>query len=393
MLHLILGILLGILKIIGILLLTVLVLLLFVLSAILFGPVRYHIRAAKTEEALEAALTVSWLHLIRARLLVDGRKQTHALDIRIFGISPAKLKEWLGRKKQKKKQKRSSGQSGRGRTAQAGKRQERNSSVSKIQLHKEESTESQKRIEKTLSVSEKNSKNSVEKNESEEEQRRTEQQGALRQDDIRETGEKPAVIQSICDEDSAQKFDSEEVKGHPRKNIAARLLEMIQALPYKIHTFCATIKSNVERIREIGKRLKRMSEGIWRRLQQASEIPEKIRQLLDFVEDYHLKELFAEGKAELNGLWRHYRPRKATGYLQFGTGDPALTGELTGVLYLLLPAFSEVHIEPDFNDPMLQTELELSGHIRACYLVATAWRLFRNKKLRRLIAKIRKKGD
>lgn len=80
MLHFILSILLGILKIIGILLLTVLVLLLLVLSAILFGPVRYRIRAAKTEEALEAAVTVSWLHLIRARLLLDGRKQTHALD-------------------------------------------------------------------------------------------------------------------------------------------------------------------------------------------------------------------------------------------------------------------------------------------------------------------------
>ena len=78
---------------------------------------------------------------------------------------------------------------------------------------------------------------------------------------------------------------------------------------------------------------------------------------MDFVEDYHLKELFAEGKAELNGLWRHYRPRKATGYLQFGTGDPALTGELTGILYLLLPAVSEVQLEPDFNDAMLQMEL------------------------------------
>ena len=80
--------------------------------------------------------------------------------------------------------------------------------------------------------------------------------------------------------------------------------------------------------------MKRIGEGIWSRLQQAAGIPEKIQQLLDFVEDYHLKELFAEGKAELNGLWRHYRPRKATGYLQFGTGDPALTGELTGILYL-----------------------------------------------------------
>ena len=108
MLHFILSILLGILKIIGILLLTVLVLLLLVLSAILFGPVRYRIRAAKTEEALEAAVTVSWLHLIRARLLLDGRKQTHALDIRIFGISLPRPERVAGveegRRKSKKDQ-------------------------------------------------------------------------------------------------------------------------------------------------------------------------------------------------------------------------------------------------------------------------------------------------
>ena len=136
-----------------------------------------------------------------------------------------------------------------------------------------------------------------------------------------------------------------------------------------------------------------MGEAIWSRLQRAADIVEKYRQALDFVEDSNLKELFAEGKAELNGLWRHYRPRKAKGYLQFGTGDPALTGELTGILYLLLPVFSEVEIAPDFNDPMLQTELELSGHIRACHLAAMAWRLFRDKKIRKWIAKIRKKGD
>ena len=370
MLHFILSILLGILKIIGILLLTVLVLLLLVLSAILFGPVRYRIRAAKTEEALEAAVTVSWLHLIRARLLVDGRKQTHALDIRIFGISLTKLKEWLDRRKQKKKQKRSSSQSEKSRTAQAGKRQGLDES----------------------GISEDTKERNSRKAESSDEQTESGKSDQLNVYQQEQQAEKESDRNSQ-EEDSVQQDDTEEVKSRSRKNIAARIFEILRTLPYKIRTFCATIKSNVERIRELGKHMKRIGEGIWSRLQQAAGIPEKIQQLLDFVEDYHLKELFAEGKAELNGLWRHYRPRKATGYLQFGTGDPALTGELTGILYLLLPAVSEVQIQPDFNDAMLQMELELYGRIRVCHLAATAWRLFRNKKLRRLIAKIRKKGD
>lgn len=398
MLHLILGILLGILKIIGILLLTVLVLLLLVLAAILFGSVRYRVRAAKTEETLEAAATVSWLHLIRAQLLLDGRKQTHALDIRIFGISPAKLREWKDRRKRKKKQKRSGGQG----------RNNRNNEVNKIQSHKEESSENQKKIEKVSTEAKKNSKDvpsfgesgipeDTNKINSSEREVSGKQVGPEKSDQSniyqRNQPKENESDQNLQEEDSAQKIDSEEAKDQPRKNFVARLLEMIQTLPYKIRAFGTTIKSNVERIRKIGERLKRMGEGIWSKLQQAAGIPEKIQQVLDFVEDYHLKELFAEGKAELNGLWRHYRPQKAKGYLQFGTGDPALTGELTGLLYLLLPAFSEVELEPDFNDPMLQTELELSGQIRVCHLVATAWRLFRNKKLRRLIAKVRKKGD
>lgn len=399
MLHLILGILLGILKIIGILLLTVLVILLLVLAAILFGPVRYRVRAAKTEEALEAAVTVSWLHLIRAQFLLDGRKQTHALDIRIFGISLAKLREWWDQRKQKKKQKRSSGQ----------RRNNRNNEVNKIQSHKEESSENQKKIEKVSTEAKKNSKDvpSLDESDISEDTNKinsSEQEVSEKQAELYKEGQ-PNICQqdepnesntsdrNPQEEDSAQKIDSEEAKDQPQKNFAARLLEMIQTLPYKIRAFGTTIKSNVERIREVGKRLKRMGEGIWSKLQQAADIPGKIQQLLDFVEDYHLKELFAEGKTELNGLWRHYRPRKAKGYLKFGTGDPALTGELTGVLYLLLPAFSEIELKPDFNDPMLQTELELSGQIRVCHLVVTAWRLFRNKKLRRLIAKVRKKGD
>lgn len=353
MLHFILSILLGILKIIGILLLTVLVLLLLVLSAILFAPVRYHLRVEKTEEALEGMAEISWLHVIRARLSADGRRRTHVLDIRIFGISPAKLRERLRRRKQKEKQ---------DTKKQAPNEINRTNKTDKANKTKTESPDGQAEAD------------------------RNKQRNICRQ-------EQPSETDINEPEEAPQTTSSEETNSRPKEKILARILEMIQMLPYKIRAFCATIKSNVERIRELGKHMKRMGERIWSRLRQAAEIPEKIQQLLDFVEDYHLKELLAEGKAELNGLWRHYRPHKATGYLQFGTGDPALTGELTGVLYLLIPAFSEVQIEPDFNDPMLQTELELSGHIRACHLVATAWRLFRNKKLRRLITKIRKKGD
>ena len=87
------------------------------------------------------------------------------------------------------------------------------------------------------------------------------------------------------EEDSVQQDDrAEEVKSRSRKNIAARILQKYSAqLPYKIRTFCATIKSNVERIRELGKHMKRIGEGIWSRLQQAAGIPEKIQQFVEIL--------------------------------------------------------------------------------------------------------------
>ena len=246
MLHFILSILLGILKIIGILLLTVLVLLLLVLSAILFAPVRYHLRVEKTGEALEGMAEISWLHVIRARLSADGRRRTHVLDIRIFGISPAKLRERLRRRKQKEKQ--------------DTKKQAPNE-INRTNKTKTESQDGQAEAD------------------------RNKQRNICRQ-------EQPSETDINEPEEAPQTTSSEETNSRPKEKILARILEMIQMLPYKIRAFCATIKSNVERIRELGKQMKRMGERIWSRLQQAAEIPEKIQQLLDFVEDYHLKELF-----------------------------------------------------------------------------------------------------
>ncbi|MCD7736924.1 MAG: DUF2953 domain-containing protein, partial [Lachnospiraceae bacterium] len=101
---------------------------------------------------------------------------------------------------------------------------------------------------------------------------------------------------------------------------------------------------------------------------------------------YDVCETAKEAWAELRALLRHYRVRRGTGYFRFGTGDPALTGELAGLLYLILPtSCGELSIEPQFTDSMLETEMELYGHIRLLHLVKAALWAFRNKKLRRLV--------
>ncbi|MCD8023496.1 MAG: DUF2953 domain-containing protein [Lachnospiraceae bacterium] len=89
-------------------------------------------------------------------------------------------------------------------------------------------------------------------------------------------------------------------------------------------------------------------------------------------------------------MLHHYRVRDGSGYIRFGTNDPALTGEMTGVLYLVFPAScGDISIEPQFTQAMFETELKIRGHIRTVHMVRTAWWAFRNKKLRRLIRAFR----
>lgn len=89
-------------------------------------------------------------------------------------------------------------------------------------------------------------------------------------------------------------------------------------------------------------------------------------------------------------LLGHIRLRKAKGKVHFGFEDPSLTGQLAGVLYLLLPAScGKVQLLPDFQKTVLEGEVIGKGHIRLCHLARIGWKAFWDKELRRLIKKMR----
>lgn len=83
------AIVLGILKMIGILLLVILGLLLFVIISVLFVPLRYRAEGSFYEK-LKGSASVSWfLHLISLNISYDGRAQ---LDVRLLWFHPGREK-------------------------------------------------------------------------------------------------------------------------------------------------------------------------------------------------------------------------------------------------------------------------------------------------------------
>ncbi len=100
-----------------------------------------------------------------------------------------------------------------------------------------------------------------------------------------------------------------------------------------------------------------------------------------------IKKLFAE----LKYLFRHFKFRKIKTELSFSAGNPALTGQLLGVL-CMFPTFYryEIGMMPDFEaeDIYLKGTFFAAGRVRLIHILIVALRLIFDKEVRIVIKKI-----
>lgn len=198
----------------------------------------------------------------------------------------------------------------------------------------------------------------------------------------------PKETQESCQGEKTEGYQEQKQAGRLSK-LLARIRGVLSDLPQKV----LQVFRRLKRIAGEGvKAAQRIRDAVPRILEKIRRILHQPAVFLQFLEKYEVGEVLGAVKNELFNLLGHYRPRRFVGYLKFGTGDPAQTGELTGALYLLLPT-QEYEIVPDFEETQFETETELEGQIRSIHLLVTAYHLFRNKKLKRLIRKLRKKGE
>ena len=92
-------------------------------------------------------------------------------------------------------------------------------------------------------------------------------------------------------------------------------------------------------------------------------------------------------------LLAHLKPKEVKGEVTFGTGDPAMTGQITGA-FSLLPIFYryDAHIYPDFLSDgwYVRGFLCMKGHMALFHLLCIAVRLFKDRNIKRVYHKIRK---
>ncbi len=345
------AIVLGILKIIGILLLVLLGLILAVILSVLFVPVRYRAEA-ECYGSLKGSATVSWLfHLVSLRVSYAG--ETHA-DFRILWFHP-------GREKTDEK-------------ADEAEHQEPEQPSGSVEKPDESRQELQERVEATevtakRSVPEK--KQSSEKDSSENPKKTA-----------AEAPEKPLRTEKTAEADK-RKETPEPVKAtvDPEPEHAAEKPRFaFSAVIRRIRQFITGIK---EKIRRIFCRLK----GIGKKIRSGKAQWETIRAFLQNEEN---KAAFRLAKRQIFSMIRHVLPRKLEGKVRFGLGDPYMTGQ---VLTWISPFYGlygrHVQVIPEFQEICLEGELKMRGHIRFGTLLFLAFRMLQNKNIRLWIRKWR----
>lgn len=330
MLHIILGI----LKLIGLLFCILFLLILLNAAIFLLVPVRYQIMLEKTETVMKGQIRLTWLlHLISARLSYDVRVQERQIEICILGISLEKFKTIRSRRREKKLQK------------------------ERAKLQKERA-----KLQTELKTEQPQKKNiPLEKADTEE--------------------------KKLLQEARLEDRERSESKTAPETG-------SIAAERTVIHAFWTKLTALIDRIVRLAGSAVKLIEGIAAETvnfyEKLSAVPEKIDAVQQTLEEYEVKAAAGDLKHELNYIWKHYGLRRTEGYLHFGTGDPAMTGQLTGVLYMLLPAKAgKVAVQPEFSEQILEMELTAKGYVRSCHIIPVGWRLLRNKRLVRLFKKIR----
>ena len=348
-----------ILKILGILLLILLLLFLFFAAVVLFVPVRYRLTASRYEK-LKGELLISWLlRGISLRVFYDGRALARGkvLWFRLFEkqlwpfeeaddgeFDEATEPTEIGRPK-----------------AEAREREEKWPEAERPESEQPEAGEMDA---------------------GQPESERTEKPDGL--------GKKKAEHPPLPQEEEGKEEEFEErlratelspSEGREKEEPDPALSgPFTRKLIGKISGFFRDFHQSLKRIPKIWTEIKN-------KLANGRQSFERMREIFTNEENREVfRLLVSRGKK----LFRHVRPKKIKGKLQFGFSDPYRTGQvLTAVSPFYGLYAKELELIPDFEHEVLKGEISVKGRIRMGVVLWTGIRLFLNKNFRRLLKRFR----
>ncbi len=143
-----------------------------------------------------------------------------------------------------------------------------------------------------------------------------------------------------------------------------------------------------DKIKSFLKKIKNFFIGIQKRLTGFKEFVVKVKEIVtDTKNQYAVRRLWEE----LLYLLKHFGFRKIHTELTFALADPALTGQVLGILCMIPFLYQyDFHIFPDFESESyyIRGSYDVKGRIQLIFLLVTAIRLLADKEIRSFLKKL-----
>lgn len=340
-----------ILKIIGIILLVILGLLLTILMLILFVPFRYKIYGDKKDKEIKAKITLSYLlHFVHASIKFYENKLI--LTFRVFGI-PLKKMDLLSKEKKVTNNK--------------------SAKKSADDSYKESDTVKDKTKENKINTSD---NDDIPQTLIEDVDYKIETFEEEEKNNINDNYQKESIKNSNynkIDEEAIDDAINNEEDNIPKKNKILVLIDKIKAFFNSLYNQVVKLINTIE-------------DFINNTESSIEKFENEFNFYSKFISDERNQEAIKHCLNEVKRIFRSIRPRVINGNIIFGFDDPGTTGQIFSYLCILNSLmYNKISFVPDFENEILEGQVNIKGHITLFVFLIVAWRIYFNKNIKRLL--------
>lgn len=353
-----LDILLLILKIIGIILAVLLGVLILIVMVVLFAPVKYNICASYYDNKPLADVRVAAFFGLARFKLTYIEEIKYKVKVLIFTIYSSDKTSKADKPDKTDKKRKSVKKSGKEKNIFDKEEQDLSEQVSVIDSVKPQNgAESSTSQYLDDSVAENNDM-------------------GYNAESVKETGESTFGKEEDAFDKEEASFDKEAaVKKSHRENIFKKISGKLQEL--------------IERIKELYYSLKDKVVSIIESIRtKKDDLSEKIDSFYEVINNEENREFVGFLWEQLKKLFRMIKPKKGKLYVHYGMDDPETTGKIAMYLAVLYGWLGiDINILPDFEQKIMEGEVQLKGSIRLFGIMVIALRVYRNKQFKKVVLK------
>lgn len=212
----------------------------------------------------------------------------------------------------------------------------------------------------------------------------------LKMDDEQKTGRiEPQVKLTESPQGQVETVQRENItKSEESKTVEIVETENKQGIFDRIKGFFQVIINLWKRCMDALKNIQYTIRKIYDRIRA---VIENIRYYTDVIKSDVFQRAWQDCKKQLLRILRMLKPSKCKINLLAGTGDPGSTGQLWSVYGILYPLIgNNVFLKTDFENQIVEGDLYIKGKVQMWVLALAAFRLYRDKDIRRLLKMLKR---